>query len=170
MIGLLHEAAPIAGGIALPAFHDIYVAEKGGGATRNGTAVHVAQSGQLAAKMLCYGIDINPADPQATMNECELLAKILLAGPYKLRGSNSAYDIAMVAGGRYGAFLNKTSKIWDNVAPQILVEEAGGRWTAFDGTPIDYTRPLEKAGQNFTHCGAAPSVFRHVQEIIRTAR
>ncbi|WP_442942253.1 inositol monophosphatase family protein [Nonomuraea sp. NBC_00507] len=31
----------------------------------------------------------------------------------------------MVARGRYGAFLNQTSKIWDNVAPQIIVEEAG---------------------------------------------
>ncbi|MGP3911904.1 inositol monophosphatase family protein [Nonomuraea sp. 10N515B] len=81
--------------------------------------------GGVAGRMLCYGIDADPAHPQVARAECALLAEILLAGPYRLRGSNSAFDIAMVARGRYGAFLNRTSKIWDNVAPQIIVEEAG---------------------------------------------
>jgi myo-inositol-1(or 4)-monophosphatase len=76
----------------------------------------------------------------------------------------------MVARGRYGAFLNRTSKIWDNVAPQIIVEEAGGRWTAFDGTPIDYSSAVTQAERNFTHCGASQAVFHHIQTIIRRTR
>ncbi|QYC38835.1 Inositol-1-monophosphatase [Nonomuraea coxensis DSM 45129] len=170
MIGLLEDATPIAGGIALPAFREIYSAEKGEGTTCNGVPVRVAAGGELGGRMLCYGIDADPDRPEVARAECELLAELLLAGPYKLRSSNSAFDVVMVASGRYGAFLNRTSKIWDNVAPHIVVEEAGGRWTAFDGSLIDYSSPVHQATRNFTHCGASQAVFQHIQAVIHQAQ
>jgi myo-inositol-1(or 4)-monophosphatase len=73
----------------------------------------------------------------------------------------------MVAAGKYGAYLNRTSKIWDNIAPQIIIEEAGGIFTDFFGQKIDYSDPLEKADQNFTMCTAAPALHQELQKIIR---
>ncbi len=167
MIGLLDGPTPIAGGIALPAFGEIYIAEKRSGATCNGAPISVAADGDLANQIICYGIDVHPEQPEATTGECAQLAQILLSGPYKLRASNSAYDVAMVASGKYGAFLTKSSRIWDNVAPHIIVEEAGGRWTQFDGRPADYSEPLAKAAENFTFCGASPQTFARIQRSIR---
>ena len=81
--------------------------------------------------------------------------------------SGSCYDVAMVARGCYGAYLNQTSKIWDNVAAQIIIEEAGGVYTDFYGNPINYSNPITKAKDNFTFCAASPKIHRQLQTIIQ---
>jgi myo-inositol-1(or 4)-monophosphatase len=165
MIGLLEDGTPIAGGVALPAFDEIYVAEKGQGASCNGESIRVSDKTNLLDALVTYGIDGHQENPKQTYQEAAVLANIVL-GIRNLRSSNSAFDIMMTARGRYGAFLNQTSKIWDNVAPHIIVEEAGGVWTDFYGQPMDYSDPLSKAGDNFTVCAAAPSLHEQLQRII----
>lgn len=165
MIGLLDGEEPIAGGVALPAFGEIYVAEKGKGARCNGESIHVSSEANLLNSLAAYGIDGHQENPQQTTDECQTLARIVL-GIRNLRTSNSVFDMAMVARGRYGAYLNQTSKIWDNVAPQVIIQEAGGVYTAFDGTPIDYSDPLAKVDANFTACAGAPSLHEQLQAII----
>lgn len=166
MIGLLEDDLPIAGGLALPAFSQIYVAEKGKGATCNGQPIHVTAQKDLLSCLVAYGIDGHQEDPSLTLEECQTLAKLVL-GIRNLRSSNSVFDIAMLVTGKYGAALNRTSKIWDNVAQQIVIEEAGGVYTSFDGERMDYTQPLTKAQQNFTYCAAAPELHAQVQKLLR---
>jgi myo-inositol-1(or 4)-monophosphatase len=72
----------------------------------------------------------------------------------------------MLAEGRYAAWMVRTSRIWDNVAPQLLIEEAGGRFTRFDGGRVSYDRPLSHAAENFTICAAPPGVHAALQTII----
>jgi myo-inositol-1(or 4)-monophosphatase len=165
MIGLLEDGVPVAGGIALPAFDEVYVAEKGTGTTCNGEPIHVSSKSNLLDTLVTYGIDGHQENPAQTRQETVLLANIVLA-IRNLRSSNSAFDIMMTARGRYGAFLNQTSKIWDNVAPQIIVEEAGGVWTDFFGKPMDYSVPLAKANDNFTVCAGSPALHEQLQRII----
>jgi myo-inositol-1(or 4)-monophosphatase len=165
MIGLLEDGVPIAGGVALPAFDEIYVAEKGQGSTCNGLPIRISDKTNLLDTLVTYGIDGHQENPEQTRQETALLANIVLA-IRNLRSSNSAFDIMMTARGRYGAFLNQTSKIWDNVAPQIIMEEAGGVWTDFLGKPMDYSDPLAKATDNFTVCAGAPTLHGQLQRII----
>ena len=75
----------------------------------------------------------------------------------------------MVAKGSYGAMLNRTSKIWDNVAPQVIIQEAGGLYTDFFGKSIDYSDPLVKSSDNFTVCMGAPALHKQLQEIIHSS-
>lgn len=166
MIGLLDDATPIAGGIILPAFDELYVAAKDKGATCNGKNIAVSREIDLKNTLVAYGIDGYQDDPQRTVEECDMLAQIVI-GIRNMRDSNSAYDHCMAIRGRYGATLNRTSKIWDNVALHIVMEEAGGLWTSFDGTPIDYSNPLTKVDQNFTCCGGSPVLHKQLQAIIR---
>jgi myo-inositol-1(or 4)-monophosphatase len=77
-----------------------------------------------------------------------------------------ALDPMYVAEGKYGGRVNTTSRIWDNVAPQIIAEEAGALWTNANGSPIDYSYPLTKMEQNFTFCVASPVLHRQLQDII----
>jgi len=166
MIGLLRDATPIAGGLALPAFNEIYVAEKGRGTTCNGKVVRVTDKKELLSCLVAYGIDGHQEKPELTYDECKMLANIVLS-IRNLRSSNSVFDIAMLVTGKYGAALNKTSKIWDNVAQQIVIEEAGGVYTTLDGLLMDYSQPLARATQNFTYCAAAPELHRQLQTIIQ---
>lgn len=167
MLGLLDGATPIAGGLTLPAFNEIYVAEKGQGTTCNGAPVHVTAETKLLSCLVAYGIDGHQENPQMTYDECQTLAKIVL-NIRNLRSSNSVFDVAMLVREKYGAALNRTSKIWDNVAQQIVIEEAGGVYTTFDGKTMDYSEPLRRAEQNFTYCAAAPELHKQVQSILNS--
>lgn len=165
LFGLLEDNKPIVGGIALPSFSEIYLAQKDKGAYCNDEEIQVSQEKNLLRSLIAYGIDGHQENPELTRKECSILAEIVL-GIRNLRISNSVYDIAMVVKGKYGAFLNRTSKIWDNVAAQIIVEEAGGIYTDFFGKPMDYSNPLNKAKSNFTYCAAAPELHKQLQQII----
>ncbi|MDO1444693.1 inositol monophosphatase [Rhodocytophaga aerolata] len=165
MIGLLEDATPIASGIALPAFGEMYIAEKNKGAYCNGQKLAVTEQNNLLAALVAYGVDGHQENPTLTYTECRLLAEIVLR-IRNLRCSNSVFDLAMLARGSYGAVLNRTSRIWDNVAIHILVEEAGGKYTDFFGKPMDYTNPLTKDKLNYTFCAAAPLLHEQLQQII----
>lgn len=167
MIGLLKEAVPVAGGIVLPYFNEVYVAEKGKGAFCNSQTITVTQESNLSNALVAYGIDGHQENRSLTVEEMGVLTQIVL-GIRNLRTSNSAYDAAQVARGKYGACLNRTSKIWDNVAQQIIIEEAGGMYTDFFGEAIDYSNPTKRVGDNFTICAGAPTLHAQLQTIIRS--
>jgi myo-inositol-1(or 4)-monophosphatase len=165
MIGLLQDDTPIAGGISLPAFNQLFIAEKDNGAFCNGAPIHVSSETEPLSVLVAYGIDGHQEDPERTIKESEQLGKIIL-NIRNLRTTNSAYDMANVANGKYGAYLNQTTKIWDNVALQPIIEEAGGIVTDFWGKPMDYSNPLSKAQDNFTICAGSPEIHRKLQLII----
>jgi myo-inositol-1(or 4)-monophosphatase len=169
MLGLLFVDAPIAGGVALPAFDMISIAEKGKGAHCGSEPIWVSASDQLQDSLIAYGIDSNQADPAAVHRECVLLGR-LVSKIGNLRSSNSAFDLVMVAHGNYGACLNRSCRIWDVVAPQLLIEEAGGVYTTFDGKPMDYSEPTRKAIANFTFCAAAPALHYQLQALLASLR
>lgn len=165
IIGLLQQGTPIAGGVALPFFKEIILAEKGKGAYSNGKKLQVTKQKKLLSALVAYGIDGQQKNPKITHQECELLAKIIL-GIRNLRASGSVFDGIMVAKGKYGAYLNRTCKIWDSVGQHIIIEEAGGLYTDFFGKPLDYSNPLAKAEKNFTWCLGAPQIHKQLQVII----
>lgn len=165
MIGLLHNDQAIAGGVVLPEFNELYSGEKGLGATCNDKTIHVSSETTLLNSLVAYGIDGHQEDPQKTLDEVGVLARIIL-NIRNLRTTNSAYDMAQVPSGKYGALLNQTTKIWDNVAIQPIIEEAGGVVTDFWGKPLDYSNALSRTDENFTICAGAPTLHAKLQEII----
>ncbi len=166
IIGLLKDGKPIAGGVALPSFSEIYLAEKDQGTFCNGEKIKVSIEPRLLSSLVAYTIDGHQEKPDTTRDECDLLAEITL-GVRNIRAAGSgAYDGMMVARGKYGAYLNRTSKIWDNVGLHILIEEAGGKYTDFFGRPMDYSQPLLRAEENYTMCMAPAGLHEKLQAII----
>jgi myo-inositol-1(or 4)-monophosphatase len=165
MVGLLDGDTPIAGGIAIPQQNEIYVATKGQGAFCDNERISVTDEANLLNALVAYGIDGHQEDPSLTASEVTLLGNIIL-GVRNLRSSNSVFDQAMVAKGKYGATLNRTSKIWDNVAQQIVIQEAGGVYTDFFGKPMDYSSPLTKVNSNYTFCAAPAALHSQLMAII----
>jgi myo-inositol-1(or 4)-monophosphatase len=169
MIGVLHQDKPFAGGVSLPAFQEIYLAQQGKGATGNGKKITVTKETKLLSALVAYLIDGHPDNPQTTLGETKILARVIL-GCRNLRITNAVYDPIMVAKGVYGGALCQTSKIWDNIAQQIILEEAGAIYTDFWGKPMDYSQPLVKAKKkaNFTFCTGSLKLHRQLQNIIHT--
>lgn len=169
MVGLLHDSTAIAGGIVLPAFKELYVAEKNHGAFCNDTRVTVSQDTELLNSLVAYGIDGHQENPEYTRKEASILGEIILS-IRNLRTTNSAYDMAQTVSGKYGLFLNRTTKIWDNVALQPLIEEAGGIVTDFWGEPMNYSNPLQRSQENFTICAGAPALHKEIQTVIHSSK
>jgi len=165
MIGLLENDAPIVGGAALPYFSDICVAEKGFGARNNDQLLTVLPRCEIGSSLIAYGIDGHSDAPETTREEATLFAEIVLRSR-NIRTSNSVFDAMMVALGSYGAFLNRTSKVWDNVAQQVIIEEVGGIYTDFWGKAMDYSGCLQRINDNYTFCAAAPGIHESLQQII----
>lgn len=165
LVGLLEQGTPIAGGIALPYFSDIYTAQKSKGAFRNNQKIHVSNEDCLANCLVAYGLDGNTENPEDTLEDAKVLAK-MASKTRNLRNSNSVYDVALVADGRYAAAVNRSSRVWDNVAQQILIEEAGGVYTDLSGNPVKYNSPLTRVGQNFTFLAASPQIHEELKAII----
>lgn len=110
MLGLLEDDKPVAGGVALPYFSEIYFVEKGKGAFCNGEKIKVSKETNLLNALVAYGIDGHQENPEITAVEIKILEKIIL-NIRNLRSSNSAYDAMLLAKGKYGGLLNQSSKI-----------------------------------------------------------
>lgn len=167
MLGLINKDKPIAGGVALPYFSEIYYAEKDKGVFCNDRKIYVSKEENLLQTLVCYQIDSHRENPDLTKKEAAILADVLL-NSRNIRTSNSVFDIMMVAQGKYGGCLNRTSKIWDNVAQQIIIEESGGIYTDFYGKPIDYSNHLNRTHENYTFCAASPVLHQKLQKILNS--
>jgi myo-inositol-1(or 4)-monophosphatase len=169
MIGLLEDATPIAGGMVMPMLGLTYLAERGKGATRNGKPISVTAEPKLSNVLVRYAMDAHPDQVGRVERECADLARITNAVRNVRNSGCDPCDGGYVAGGQYGATLNRTCKIWDCVAPQIVIEEAGGLFTAFDGSPMDYSQPLAKVEHEYNTCAASPVLHEQLQKIIHAA-
>ena len=164
-IGLLHHAQPVAGGVQLPAFGELFLAEKGKGCTLNGQPIQTTTAAELIDVLVAYGIDSHRENPELTHRECAKLANLILA-VRNLRCSNSAFDAVQTACGKYGAWINRSCKIWDVVPLHIILTEAGCVYTDVTGQSPDYTDPLTLIEANFTACAAPPSLHKQLLALV----
>lgn len=163
MVGVLEHDRPVAGGVALPALSETYVAEKGQGAYRNGSRLAIEADSDLSQQLIAYGMDIHPSE---IMLDCRILAGIA-PRCRGVRMSNSIFDCMMVATGTYGAFAHRRNRIWDCVAAHIIIEEAGGIFSAIDGSKPDYTNPLTRDTDVFSILACGPAFHEILVNTIR---
>ena len=120
---------PCCGVVYNPASGELYAAETGSGATRNGAAIHVSARGELeGAAMLGSRVELAAAPWP----------------PMHVQNRNSvAYRLVLVADGSADASVSLSCKRdWDLAAADIIVSEAGGRLTDAQGATLIYNRPV----------------------------
>ena len=166
IIGLLRGEKPIAGGFALPAFSEIYSAEKSEGAFLNEERITIINDKEkLSSQLLAYGIDANHKNPDATRQECKRIAELVL-NIRNLRGGGCVFDSAMVLRNKYGAYIADWGKVWDIAGVQIIVEEADGVCTDYWGNPVNYKNVLARANEKYGFCISSPKLHEQIQKII----
>jgi len=134
-IGVQKNGETIAG-VVYDVMRDIvYSAEKSGGSFENGKQISVNKNSNLGHSVLVTGFpyDIRENPDKAFERFIEFLKQ---ARGIRRLGS-AAIDFCYVANGVFDGFWEVSLHPWDICAGKLIVEEAGGIVTDFDGNEID---------------------------------
>jgi len=116
-----------------PMVEELFIAEKDNGAYLNGTRLHVTETAVLDSAICATGFPYNVHEnPLCCLDHFNTFAKMGI--PLRRIGS-AALDLAYVAAGRFDGFWEVSLRPWDYAAGRLLIEEAGGTVTNFQGEP-----------------------------------
>ncbi|MFI5236503.1 MAG: inositol monophosphatase family protein [Ignavibacteriales bacterium] len=134
-IGLMKNGETIAGVINDVNRNIIYSAEKNNGSFANGIKINVSTNSNLAHSLLVTGFPYNVKEnPDKAF---ERFIEFLKSARAIRRLGSAAIDFCYVASGVFDGFWEVSLHPWDICAGKLLVEEAGGFVTDFDGKKID---------------------------------
>jgi myo-inositol-1(or 4)-monophosphatase len=134
-IGLLQEGEPVLGVVA-DVFHDrLFRALQGSGSTCNRRPLRVSPTAELSRSLLVTGFAY---DRRETLdnNYAEFCHFTHLTQGVR-RGGSAALDLAYVASGQLDGYWERGLSPWDITAGIVLVREAGGVVTSYDGSPLE---------------------------------
>jgi len=120
----------IAGVIHCPVLKETFVAEKGKGAYLNGKKIRVSTISSLDKSIVVTGF---PYERSRIKRVVRNLHSVLGLTQGVRRLGSAAMDLAYVACGRLDAFWEEGLNPWDSAAGALIVIEAGGRVTDYDG-------------------------------------
>lgn len=144
-IALAKEKTIHYGVVYNPYTQEIFCAERGKGAWRNGCPIHVSERG-LEEGLVCFGT--SPYDP-ALADRSFRLAKALFDRAADIRRSGSAaLDMCAIAAGWCELNFEWVLQPWDYAAVSLILEEAGGRISRIDGKPLDIYAPCPVVAGN----------------------
>ena len=121
-----------------PYTEECFTARRGGGAFRNGVSIQVSAVSRLADSLLSTGTvpgrrelaDMAFRQMRALYDRCQDVR----------RTGCASLDLCWVACGRLEGYVELALQPWDYAAGLLLVEEAGGRVTAPDGSRLSLTQ------------------------------
>lgn len=137
-IGLEYNGALILGVVYDPMRDELFLAEAGKGAFLNNKRITVSKTTALSQSFLATGFAYGKKRKDDNVrNFTRLLTRTLGIR----RAGSAALDLCYVACGRFDGYWEMYLKPWDGAAGMIMVREAGGVVTRFDGvsecTPYD---------------------------------
>ena len=157
-IGLEQEKEIICGIIYDPIKDEMFSAEKGMGSYVNNQRIRVSSRTKLKDCMIFTGGPrYNSDKKEITLDEYKRFTS-KVAIPIRKLGSASL-DLAYIAAGRADGYWQRDLKYWDIAAGIILVKEAGGYITDFDGNS-EYVK-------NETIIAANPKINKEIIEVLK---
>ena len=139
-IALERAGKVIVGVVYDPLRDELFAAERGEGATLNGRRIRVSETDDLNRALVCTGF---PYDVRQRSDFARRFANFIMQAQSVRRDGAAALDLAYVACGRFDVFWEEGLRPWDVAAGVLILEEAGGRVSHYDGAPFDiYTPPI----------------------------
>ncbi len=121
----------VAGAVWDPLRGEMYTAERGCGAFRNGARIRVTGREALDGAFLATGFPFRSREKIDLY--LSVFRELFLHARAVRRAGSAALDLSMVAAGIYDGFFEFRLAVWDIAAGALLIEEAGGKVTDFSG-------------------------------------
>ena len=133
-VALAVDGELVAGAVYDSLREELFTAERGGGAHLNGRRLRASTTAELLSSLLVtgfpYDLDRDLAGPLALFNRFMAHARAIR------RDGAAALDLCYVAAGRVDGFWELRLQPWDVMAGALMIEEAGGRVSRFDGSAL----------------------------------
>jgi len=145
-VALRAHGRTVAGAVYDPLHDELYAAGAGGGATLNGAPLRVsAVTGLDRALVVAQAQTVDPDEIRAYARLVERLMSV--TGGVRSLGS-PALTLCAIAAGRLEAYCEYAMDPWDIAAGQLILEQAGGRLTLFDGRPHESVDRVDVVASN----------------------
>jgi myo-inositol-1(or 4)-monophosphatase len=155
-IGLRENGQVTNGVIYDPLRNDLFTAQKGAGAFRNGTRIRVSDQPTLEGAFLATGFPFR-AQKYVTVY-CAVFQDVIRIVKGVRRAGSAALDLAYTAAAIFDGFFEIHLAPWDVAAGSLMVVEAGGTVSDFSGGP--------RFWQQGNIVGAPPGVHRDLLSLI----
>lgn len=139
-IALVYQGVPQVAVCYLPRLDEMFTSMKGLGAFLNGKPIHVSRTPSLPLAVVSNGdFNVGPVGNIANLNahnirifsiQAEQMQRVKCVGSAVVEG-------CFVAAGRLDVYSMTMSYPWDIAGVALLVQEAGGKVTHIDGTPLE---------------------------------
>jgi len=145
-IAVMYENEVIVGVSNAPALNETILAVKNKGAFLNRKRIHTSNIKNIQDSFISHG-SVN------YFNKNKMLPQLvkLCEHSWGNRGFEDFRSYHLLASGRIDAVLEAKTKVWDIAAVSIIVKEAGGKATDFDGHPIRSDSTSIVATNNYIH-------------------
>ncbi len=132
-IGFELDGIPLCGAVYDPYRDEMFTGGRGLGAYRNGERLRVSSLGRLGSALLTTGFPYGFREKiRLAMAQFEAF---IVESQGVRRGGSAALDLCYTAMGRCDGFWELDLHPWDTAAGVVILEEAGGRITDFQGKP-----------------------------------
>jgi myo-inositol-1(or 4)-monophosphatase len=157
-LGLEHKDERVAAAVFDPTRDEMFTAARGEGAFLNGRPIHVSSVSNLAECLVSTGF---PSHKRHKNPNIFFYHQITLKTHGVRRAGSAALDLCDVACGRFDGFWEFNLNPWDTAAGVLIVEEAGGRVSRFDGQPFRIDSRETLASNGLVH----DALLREFQDI-----
>jgi histidinol-phosphatase len=135
LIAFEQDGEVVVGVADAPALGERYAAASGAGATLNGEPIRVSRADRVSRAFVLYAELRGWLDGPYAKGLFELLREAR-----RERGFGDFWGHVLVARGSADVMLEPDLATWDYAALEVIVREAGGRMTTFDGDPLEHGR------------------------------
>ena len=142
------KAQRIAGVVYDPTRDEVFSAELRKGAQLNGKPISVSTIAQLKESLVATGF---PSHKRHKNPNIFFYHQITLRSHGVRRAGSAALDLCSVACGRFDGFWEFNLNPWDTAAGALIVEEAGGQVSRFDGSPFQLDSKETLASNGLVH-------------------
>ena len=140
----------IAGVVYDPTRDELFSAELGQGARLNDEKICVSKISQLKESLVATGF---PSHKRHKNPNIHFYHQITLRTHGVRRAGSAALDLCSVACGRFDGFWEFNLNPWDTAAGVLIVEEAGGKASRFDGSAFELNSRETLASNGLIHDG-----------------
>ncbi len=138
-LGLVVDGVPVFGVVYDPYLDLMYWGAKGEGSYCNDQKLKVGE-GNLAGNFVAVSSSL-----QKLIRNLEVVNKLMATKVKLVTFSGAVYKSCLIARGKLVGYMESEVGAHDMAAVQVIVEEAGGKVTGFDGEPLDYLKPFKSA-------------------------